>query len=86
MHFPGGTVDKNLLTNAGSRVRSLVSEDPTCQGATKALSHNSQACVLHLLKPISFTHKPKAYASQQEKPLQWEACALWWGEAPDGSN
>ena len=35
MHFPGGTVDKNLLTNAGDKGSILVWEDPTCQGATK---------------------------------------------------
>lgn len=41
MHFPGGTVDKNLLTNAGDKGSILVWEDPTCQGTTKPASLNS---------------------------------------------
>ena len=38
--FPGGAVVKNLPANAGSRVRALVREDPTCHGATKPVRHN----------------------------------------------
>ena len=38
--LPGGPVVKNLPANAGDRVQSLVREDPTCLGATKALCHN----------------------------------------------
>ena len=32
--FPGGAVIKNSPTNAGTRVRALVREDPTCHRAT----------------------------------------------------
>ena len=38
--FPGGTVVKNLPANAGTQVRALVREDPTCHGATKPVRHN----------------------------------------------
>ena len=38
--FPGGTVVKNPPANAGTRVRALVREDPTCHGATKPVHHN----------------------------------------------
>ena len=38
--FPGGTVVKNLPANAGSQVRALVQEDPTCHRATKPVCHN----------------------------------------------
>ena len=46
------------LPMQGSRVRSLVREDPTCRGATKPMRHNYRACALEptscvpqLLKP-----------------------------------
>ena len=38
--FPGGAVLKNCLPMQGTRVRSLVWEDPTCRRATKPASHN----------------------------------------------
>ena len=38
--FPGGAVVENLPANAGTRVRALVWEDPTCRGATGPVSHN----------------------------------------------
>ena len=38
--FPGGTVVKNPPANAGTQVRALVWEDPTCRGATKSMHHN----------------------------------------------
>ena len=38
--FPGGTVVKNPPANAGTQVRALVWEDPTCQGGTKPVRHN----------------------------------------------
>ena len=37
-------------------------------------SHNHWAHVLQLLKPVH----PRAHAAQQEKLLQWEACAWLW--------
>ena len=55
----------------GTRVRALVREDPTCHGATKPVRHNYWACESQLLKHVhSRTYAP------QEKPPQWEACAL----------
>ena len=39
--FPGGAVVKNRLPMQGTRVRSLVWEDPTCRGAKKPQRHNS---------------------------------------------
>ena len=38
--FPGGAVIRNHLPMQGTRVRSLVREDPTCRGATKPVRHN----------------------------------------------
>ena len=94
----------------GTRVQSLVWEDPTCHGATKPMYHNywactleptshnfwahvpqllkpscSRACVLQLLSLCTATteaHTPRAHASQQEKPPQWEARALQWRVSP----
>ena len=68
--FPGGTADRNLPANAW--VQSLVQEESTCPGTTKTGASNYWAhepqlkliCVL------------RACAPQQEKPPQWEACAL----------
>ena len=45
------------------RVWSMAQEDPTCHGATNPVHHNYWACA------------PRARASQQEKPPQWEARA-----------
>ena len=39
--FPGGLVVKNLPTNAGTQVQSLVQEAPICLGVIKTVSHNS---------------------------------------------
>ena len=38
--FLGGSVVKNLPSNAGDTVQSLIQEDPTCCGATKPVCHN----------------------------------------------
>ena len=38
--FPGCSLIKNLPTNAGEWVSSLVWEDPTCHRATKPMHHN----------------------------------------------
>ena len=48
----------------GTQVWSLVQEDSTCRGATKPVHHSYWARMLSSL------------ALPQEKPLQWEACAL----------
>ena len=41
------------LPMQGTRVRSLVQEDPTCREATKLVRHNYQACAL---EPVSHNH------------------------------
>uniref|UniRef100_A0A8C6FBZ8 Hikeshi-like N-terminal domain-containing protein n=1 Tax=Monodon monoceros TaxID=40151 RepID=A0A8C6FBZ8_MONMO len=41
------------LPMQGTRVQSLVREDPTCHGATKPVCHNYQACAL---EPIYFSY------------------------------
>ena len=90
------------LPMQGTWVWSLVWEDPTCCGATKPMCHNywacaprllkparSRACVLQLLSPHAATTEacaPRAHASQQEKPPQWEACALQQGVASSRCN
>ena len=62
----------------GTRVPCLVWEDSTCLEATKPLCHNYWPHVLQLLRPMS----PRACAPQQEKPLQWEACAAQLESSP----
>ena len=62
------------LLMQGTRVRSLVREDPTCRRATKPVHHNYWACVLQLLKPACL----EPVLHNKEKPLQWEARALQW--------
>ena len=45
----------------------------------------NQACKPQLLDPSAATTEassPRACALQQEKPLQWEACALQQGATP----
>ena len=81
------------LSIQGTRVQSLVWEDPTCCGATKPVRHNYWACSRarkpQLLSPRTTTteaHAPRAHAPQQEKPLQWEACSPQWRVAPMHSN
>ena len=48
----------------GTQLQLLVREDSTCYKATKPGRHEYWACV------------PGACAPQQEKPPQWETCAL----------
>ena len=85
----------------GTRVRSLVWEDPTWHRATKPVHHNYWA---HTLEPVSHNYwahepqlltpratateaqAPRAHAPQQEKPPQWEACAPQWRVAPAYHN
>ena len=77
------------LPMQGTRVWALVQEDPTCRRAIKPVHHNYWACALEsksqLLSPRATTTEaraPRACAPQQEKPLQWEACAPQWRVAP----
>ena len=69
---------KNLPAKAGTRIRALVQEDPTCHGATKPvrpqiLSLCSRAHKPQLLSPCATTTEacvPRAHVPQQEKPPQ----------------
>ena len=73
----------------GTQFRALVWEDPTCRGATKSVHHNYWARKPQLLSPRATTteaHAPRAHALQQEKPLQWEACASQRRVAPARHN
>ena len=62
------------LLMQGTRVRALVWEDPTCQGAAGPVSHNYWACA------------SGACAPQQERPRWWEARAPRWRVAPACRN
>ena len=73
----------------GTRVRSLVWEDPTCRRATKPMRHNYWAHAPQLLSLRAATTEPcmpRARALQQEKPPQWEARAPQWRVAPARHN
>ena len=61
------------LPMQGSRVRSLVREDPTCRGATKLMRHNYWACAVEPASHNYWARAPTTRAPQQEKPPQWEA-------------
>ena len=89
------------LPMQGTRVQSLVREDPTCRRATKPVSHNYWACALEpsshnywahepqslsLCATTTAAHAPRPCAPQQEKPPQWEACSLQWRVAPARHN
>ena len=74
------------LPMQGTRVWSLVREDATCRRATKAVYHNYGACALEPTSHNYWAHTPRAQAPQQEKPLQWEACAPQWRVAPARCN
>ena len=74
--FPDGSVDKNPPTNAGARVWSQVQEDSTCGGATKPMCQNYWALTLETESLSYWSPRTlKRPALQQEKQLQWEACA-----------
>ena len=64
------------LPMQGTQVPSLVWEDVTCCGQLKPVCHNYWACAL---EPESHNYwSPSAKSPQtlqQEKPLQWGACA-----------
>ena len=47
--FPGGSVVKKPLPMQGTRLQSLIQEDPTCHGATKSMCHSYWACALQPL-------------------------------------
>ena len=58
------------LLMQGTRVQSLVREDPTCRGAAKPVRHSYWACALEPASHNYWAHAPRACAPQQEKPLQ----------------
>ena len=82
------------LPMQGTWARSLVQKDATCCGAAKPVCHSYWTCALEpsscnyrahtpqILKPVH----PRAYALQQKKPPQWEACAPQWRVAPARCN
>ena len=60
------------LPMQGTRVRSLVQEDPTCRGANKPVGHNYWACTLEPASHNYWAHvttiearTPRAHAPQQ---------------------
>ena len=69
--LPGGTVVKNPLANAPTRVQPLVWEDPRCCGAspctttTEPMSHNYWS--LHVLGPVCRNYW--AHVLQLRKPV-----------------
>ena len=77
MDFPGGPEVKNPPANSGSQIQSLLQEDPTCHSAAKPVYHSYCASAP---EPVSCHYwgpcAPRAHTLQQEKPPQWEACAL----------
>ena len=70
----------------GTRVQALAQEDPICRGATKLMRHNYWAWDLEPASHNYWSHAPRAHAPQQEKPLQWEACAPQREVAPAHCN
>ena len=62
--FSGGQWIRICLPMQGTQVWSLIQEDPPCRGTAKPVCHNYWAQV------------PTACVLQQEKSLQWEACAV----------
>ena len=57
----------------GTRIQSVVHEDPTCGEATKPMCHNYWACALEPKNHDYWAHASRAHAQQGEKPMQWEA-------------
>ena len=58
------------LPMQGTRVRSLVWEDPTCCGTTKSMRHDYWACTL---EPVS--HNYWAHATEPMCHNYWSPCA-----------
>ena len=68
--FPGGSVVKNSLLNAGDT--SLVPSPGRFHGPRGNEAH--RLLTVGLLKWASEARVPRAASLQQEKPPQWEAC------------
>ena len=92
--FPGGAVVKNLPANAGDMGSSpgpgrshMPRSNWAC--APQLLHQHSRAREPQLLSPRATTTEacvPRTRAPQQEKPLQWEACAPQGRAAPAHHN
>ena len=77
----------------GTGVQALVQEDPTCRGAPKPVRHNYWACTLEPASHNYWARVPQLLKPARlelmlhnEKPLQWEACALQQRVAPAHCN
>ena len=70
----------------GTRVWTLVWEDPTCREAGGPVRHNYWACALEPRATITEACAPTARAPQQEKPPRWEARAPQRRVAPARHN
>ena len=68
------------LPMQGTRVRSLVWEDPTRRRATKPEHYSYWVHELQLLTPVRL--EPFSRTPQQAEPPQWEAHAPQWRVAP----
>ena len=53
----------------GTRVRTLVQEDPTCHGATKPVSHNYWACPLEPTSHDYWAHMPQLLKPARLEPV-----------------
>ena len=53
----------------GTRVRSLVREDPTCRGATKPVRHNYWACALEPASHNYWAHVPQLLKPTHLEPM-----------------
>ena len=56
------------LPMQGTRVWSLVQEDPTCRGATEPVCHNYWACALEPASHNYWAHAPRAHMPQLLSP------------------
>ena len=57
------------LPMQGTRVRSLVWEDPTCRGATKPMHHNYWACALEPVSHNYWAHVPQLLRPAHLEPM-----------------
>ena len=57
------------LPMQGTRVRTLVQEDPTCRGATKPVRHNSWACALEPASHNYWAHEPQLLKPARLEPV-----------------
>ena len=53
----------------GTRVRTLVQEDPTCHGATKPVHHNCWACALEPVSHKYWDHVPQLLKLTRLEPV-----------------